>query len=67
MINKPETYSNNISLADESKFNIFSSSSSIIVWKRKDQELNTKNLVGIVKHGGRGFIVWGCMPTSGIV
>ncbi|GBM92328.1 hypothetical protein AVEN_136372-1 [Araneus ventricosus] len=40
MLNKPETYWNNVLFADESKFNIFGSDGRIMVWRRKNEELN---------------------------
>ncbi|GBN67072.1 Transposable element Tc1 transposase [Araneus ventricosus] len=66
MLNKPETYRNNVLFADESKFNIFGSDRRIMVWRRKNEELNPKNLVGTVKYGGGGVLVWGCMSASGL-
>ncbi|GBM33312.1 hypothetical protein AVEN_101640-1 [Araneus ventricosus] len=59
MLNKPETYRNNDLFADESKFKIFCSYGRIMVWRRKNEELNPKNLVGTVKYGGGGVLVWG--------
>ncbi|GBO27609.1 Transposable element Tc1 transposase [Araneus ventricosus] len=64
MLNKPETYWNNVLFADESKFNIFGSDGRIMVWRRRNEELNPKNLVGTVKYGGGGVLVWGCMSAS---
>ena len=57
MINKPETYWNNILIADKSKFIIFGSDDHIIVWRRKNVELNPKNLIGTIKHGGGSVFV----------
>ncbi|GBM81035.1 Transposable element Tc1 transposase [Araneus ventricosus] len=37
-----------------------------MVWRRKNEELNPKNLVGTVTYGGRGVLVWGCMSASGL-
>ncbi|GBL76041.1 hypothetical protein AVEN_234352-1 [Araneus ventricosus] len=37
-----------------------------MVWRRKKEELNPKNLVGTVTYGGRGVLVWGCMSASGL-
>ncbi|GBM45745.1 Transposable element Tcb1 transposase [Araneus ventricosus] len=34
--------------------------------EKKNEELNPKNLVGTVKYGGRGVLVWGCMSASGL-
>ncbi|GBO37993.1 hypothetical protein AVEN_209798-1, partial [Araneus ventricosus] len=48
MLNKPETYWNNVLFADESKFYIFGSDGRIMVLRRKNEELNNKNLVGTV-------------------
>ncbi|GBO07826.1 hypothetical protein AVEN_47665-1 [Araneus ventricosus] len=36
-----------------------------MVWRRKNEELNPKNLVGTVKYGHReGVLVWGFMSAS---
>ncbi|GBN11025.1 hypothetical protein AVEN_17604-1 [Araneus ventricosus] len=64
MLNKPETYWNNGLFADESKFNILGSDGRIMVWRRKNEEINPKNLVGTVKYGGGGVLVWGCISAS---
>ncbi|GBM15185.1 hypothetical protein AVEN_39099-1 [Araneus ventricosus] len=32
----------------------------------KNEELNPKNLVGTVKYGGGGVLVWECMSASGL-
>ncbi|GBL95587.1 Transposable element Tc1 transposase [Araneus ventricosus] len=66
MLNKLETHWNNVLFADENKFNIFSSDRRIKVWRRKNEELNPKNLVGTVKYGGGCVLVWGCMSASGL-
>ena len=59
-----ETYRNNVIFADESKYNIFGSDGRITVWRRKNEELHSKNLSGTIKHGGGGVLVCGCMPAS---
>ena len=63
MINKPETSWNKVLFADESKFDIFGSDGRIIVSRRNNEELHSKNLVGRVKHC---VLVWGCMSASGL-
>ncbi|GBM99200.1 hypothetical protein AVEN_235218-1, partial [Araneus ventricosus] len=37
-----------------------------MVWRRKDEELYPKNLVGTVKYGGGGVLVWVCVSASGL-
>ncbi|GBM53841.1 hypothetical protein AVEN_261228-1 [Araneus ventricosus] len=37
-----------------------------MVWRRKNEELNPKNLVRTVTYGGIGVLVWGCMSASGL-
>lgn len=32
--------------------------------EKKPEELNPKNLVGTVKHGSGGVMVWGCMSAA---
>ncbi|GBO10149.1 hypothetical protein AVEN_191465-1 [Araneus ventricosus] len=53
------------SAMDESKFNIFGSDGRITVWRKPNEELNTKNLLPTVKHGCGGIMVWGCVAASG--
>ena len=57
MINEPETYWNNVLFADESKFNIFGCDGRITAWRRKNEELHSKNLVGAIKHSCGGVLV----------
>ena len=65
MINKPKKYWNNVLFADENQFKIFGFDGRITVWKSKNEKLHSKNIVGTVKHGGGGVLVWGCMSASG--
>ena len=44
MINKPETYWNNVLFADKSKFNIFGPDGRITVRRRKKEEFYSKEL-----------------------
>ncbi|GBM95060.1 hypothetical protein AVEN_190460-1 [Araneus ventricosus] len=37
-----------------------------MVWRRKNEELDPKNLVGTLKYGGLDIHVWGCMSASGL-
>ncbi|GBM40339.1 hypothetical protein AVEN_23900-1 [Araneus ventricosus] len=64
MLNKPETDWKNDLFSNESKFNIFGSDGRIMVLRRKNEELNPKNLVGKVKYGGGCVLVLGCMSAS---
>ncbi|GBO29937.1 Transposable element Tc1 transposase [Araneus ventricosus] len=66
MSNKPETYWNKVLFADENKCNTFGSNGRIMVWRRKNEELNSKNLVGTVKYGSGGGLVRGCTSASGL-
>ncbi|GBN89837.1 hypothetical protein AVEN_113313-1 [Araneus ventricosus] len=56
MLNKPKTYWNNVLFEDKRKYNIFGSDGRIMVWRRKNEELNPKNLVGAVKYGCGGVL-----------
>lgn len=57
---------NNVIFADESKFNVFGSDGKVRVWRKKNEELNLKNLQASVKHGGGSVMVWGCMAANGV-
>ncbi|GBM32545.1 hypothetical protein AVEN_101229-1 [Araneus ventricosus] len=37
-----------------------------MVWRRINEELNPKNLIGTITYGGRGVLLWGCMSASGL-
>lgn len=52
--------------SDESKFNIFQCDGRVLVWRRSNTELEERNIVQTIKHGGGGVMVWGCMSSSGV-
>ena len=56
----------NVLFTDESKFNIFGYDGKQKVWRKKCQEMETKNLIPTVKHGGGSVMVWGSMASSGV-
>ena len=47
-------------------FNIFGSDGRHMVWRKKNQELESKNLIPTVKHGDGGVLVWRCMSAAGV-
>lgn len=51
---------------DESKYNVFGSDGSIKVWRQPNAELEPRNLIPTVKHGGGSVMVWGCMSANGV-
>ncbi|GBO06481.1 Transposable element Tc1 transposase [Araneus ventricosus] len=51
---------------DESKFNIFGSDGRIGVWRKPNEELNPKNLLPTVEHGGGGIMVCRYFTASGM-
>lgn len=64
-IHKENPYWNDVIFTDESKFNIFGSDGRRMVWRKKNEEFNFKNLKPTVKHGGGGVLVWGCISAFG--
>lgn len=52
--------------SDESKFNLFGSEGKRFVWRKPHTELNQKNIIPTVKHGGGHVMVWGCMSYHGV-
>lgn len=63
---KEETWWDNVIFCDESKFNIFGSDGRTMVWRKRNAELNPKNLRATFKHGGGSILVWGCISTAGV-
>jgi hypothetical protein len=64
--NKPAEFWDKVIFSDESKFNIFGSDGRQTVWRKKNTELDPKNLKATVKHGGGSVMVWGCMSAAGV-
>ena len=55
----------NVIFTDESKFNIFGSDGRVNVWRKPNQEMDTKHLRPIVKHGGGHVMLRGtCSATA---
>lgn len=65
-INKPVEYWHRWVFTDESKFNISGSDGNFRVWRLPNTELEPKNMIGTVKHGGGSVMVWGCMSAKGV-
>lgn len=65
-LDKPQDFWDTVIFTDESKYNIFGSDGRLKVWRREGEELNPKNTIKTVKHGGGGVMVWGCMSASGV-
>ena len=55
---------NSVVWSDESKFNVFHSDGRTYVRRRKSEEFDERCVVGTVKHGGGGVMVWGCICGS---
>lgn len=64
-VKEPESFWTNVIFADESKFNLFGCDGKVIVYRKANTELEERNTVATVKHGGGGLMVWGCMAASG--
>lgn len=65
-IKESEEFWKNVIFADESKFNLFGCDGKVIVYRKPNTELEEKNTVATVKHGGGGVMVWGCMAAAGV-
>lgn len=65
-ISKPPEFWKQVIFSDESKFCIFGIKGRQMVWRKPGTALDKQNLVGTVKHGGGGVMVWGCMAASGV-
>lgn len=65
-INKSPEFWKQVIFSDESKYCIFGIKGRQIVWRKPGTALEKQNLVGTVKHGGGGIMVWGCMAAAGV-
>jgi transposase len=66
-VNKPIDFWKTVLFSDESKFNIFGSDGPLYVWRKpRKKELDPKNIIPTVKHGGDHAMVWGCMDYAGV-
>ncbi|GBM39423.1 Transposable element Tc1 transposase [Araneus ventricosus] len=66
MVDKDISFSESVIFVDESKFNIFGSDGRITVWRKPNEDLNPKNILLAVKHGGEDLMVWECFDASGM-
>ncbi|GBM57499.1 Transposable element Tc1 transposase [Araneus ventricosus] len=66
MVDKVISFCESVIFVDESKFNIFGSDGRVSVWRKPNEELNSKNLLPTVKHGGGGIMVCGCFAAFGM-
>lgn len=64
-VNQPLEFWNNVVFTDETKINIFGSDGKQIVWRKPNTELNTKNTIKTIKHGGGSILLWGAMGAGG--
>lgn len=65
-VNKPPEFWMDVIFADESKYNLFGCDGKVLVYRKPNTELEERNMVPTVKHGGGGVMVWGCMAASGV-
>lgn len=65
MINKLISYYAYDLFKDESEFNILGLDGHVMVWRRKNEIRNTKNLVGRMKYIDGSVLLWGVMLASG--
>ncbi|GBM94456.1 hypothetical protein AVEN_50289-1 [Araneus ventricosus] len=66
MVYKDISFGESVIFVDESNFNIFLSNRRLTLWRKPNEELNPKNLLTTVEHGGGGIMVWGCFAASGM-
>ena len=65
-VSKPMEFWMKTIFADESKFNLFGCDGKVLVYRKSNIELEERNMVPTVKHGGGGVMVWGCMGAKGV-
>lgn len=65
-VNDGHDFWKKVVFTDESKFNLFKSDGRVTVWRKRNCELDEKNITPTVKHGGGSVLVWGCMSANGV-
>lgn len=65
-VGNPADFWSNWIFTDESKYNISGADGNQRVWREVNKELDPKNMIGTVKHGGGNIMVWGCMSAHGV-
>ncbi|GFW18310.1 transposable element Tc1 transposase [Trichonephila clavipes] len=65
-IHKPLEFWRTVIFSDEGKFCIFDIKGCKLVWRKPCTALQKEHLVPTVKHGGGGFIFWGCMVSNDV-
>jgi hypothetical protein len=65
-VNKPIDFWKTVLFCDERKFNIFGSDGLTFGESDKKKELDPKNVIPTVKHGGGHAMVRGCMGYAGV-
>ena len=66
MLQKPLDFWQTVIWCDESKFELFSSKSRVIVWRTPKETFDLQCIVPTVKHDGDSVTVWGCFTHRGI-
>ncbi|KAK3555083.1 hypothetical protein QTP86_007968 [Hemibagrus guttatus] len=64
-LDDPEEDWENVIWSDETKIELFGKNSTCRVWRRKNAELQPKNTIPTVKHGGGNIMLWGCFSAKG--
>ena len=54
----------NVIFSAESKYNFFGFDGKQKIWNKPNAELQPKNLISTVKHGGGSVMVWGFMSAN---
>jgi hypothetical protein len=65
-VNKPIDFWKTVLFSGEGKFNIFGYDCPQYVWRKPKKDLDPKNVMPTVKHGGGHAMVWGCMGYTSV-